>query len=95
MAKVTPIKGGSYEDQIHSLMHGVAAGLGDEYAETGTTVGHLPRCKKGDGVLTLTGGAARVVLEMTDSHRNGLGRLPRRGRAQPLRGRLARAGPPP
>jgi hypothetical protein len=69
LAKVTPIKGGSYEDQVHALMHDIAAGLGDEYAATGTTVGQLARCKKGDGVLSVTGGSTKVVLEMTDSHR--------------------------
>jgi hypothetical protein len=69
LAKVTPIKGGSFEGQVHALMHSVAAGLGDEYAETGATVGLLARCKKGDGLLTLGDGSARVVLEMTDSPR--------------------------
>ncbi len=32
-------------------MHSIAAGLRDEYAETGTIVGRLARCKKGDGLL--------------------------------------------
>ena len=73
LAKVTPIKGGSYEDQVHALMYGVAAGLGDEYAETGATVGRLARCKKGDGLLAVPGRSARVVLEMTDSPRTGWG----------------------
>jgi hypothetical protein len=71
LAKVTPIKGGSYEDQVHTMMHSVAAGLGDEYAETGATVGHVSRCKKGDGLLTMSDASARVVLEMTDSTRTG------------------------
>ena len=31
LAKVTPIKGGSFEGQLHVLMNGIAAGLGDEY----------------------------------------------------------------
>ena len=69
LAKVTPIKGGSYEDQVHSLMQDIAAGLGDEYAETGATVGQLARCKKGDGLLSVADGSTKVVLEMTDSHR--------------------------
>ncbi len=73
VAKVTPIKGGSYEGQVHTLMLGIAGGLGDEYADTTSTVGHLPRCKKGDGLLTVNGGSARVVLEMTDSARVGWG----------------------
>jgi hypothetical protein len=73
LVKVTPIKGGSFEDQVHALLRDIAAGLGDEYAETGATVGLLPRCKKGDGLLTVDGGPARVVLEMTDSARTGWG----------------------
>lgn len=69
LAKVTPIKGGSFEGQIHTLLRDVAGGLGDEYVDTTGTIGHLPACKKGDGVLTVDGGAARVVVEMTDSRR--------------------------
>lgn len=73
LAKVTPIKGGTYEDSVNDLMSQIAAGLGDEYTATGNTAGHIARCKKGDGVLTLNGGSARVVLEMTDSPRTGWG----------------------
>lgn len=73
LAQVTPIKGGSYEDTIHDLMRGVAAGLGDEYVDTTNTVGRLPRSKKGDGVLSVAGTSTRVVLEMTDSPRSGWG----------------------
>jgi hypothetical protein len=73
LAKVTPIKGGSFEDTIHDLMRGVAAGLGDEYVDTTNTVGRVPRSKKGDGVLIVAGGSTRVVLEMTDSTRSGWG----------------------
>jgi hypothetical protein len=73
LAKVTPIKGGSFEAQIHDLMRGIAAGLGDEYEDTTTTSGLLPRCKKGDGVLSVSGQPGRVVLEMTDSNRSGWG----------------------
>ncbi len=69
LAKVTPIKGSSFEAQVHSLMHGVAAGLGDEYHDTTNTVGRLPRCKKGDGVLTVNGQGPRVLIEVTDSRR--------------------------
>lgn len=71
IASVTPIKGASYEDQVHAVMYSVAAGLMDEYTETGTLVGRLARCKKGDGVLAVPGKPARVVLEMTDSPRSG------------------------
>lgn len=69
LAKVTPIKGSSFETQVHSLMHGVAAGLGDEYQDTTNTVGRLPRCKKGDGVLTVNGHGLHVLVEVTDSRR--------------------------
>jgi hypothetical protein len=73
LAKVTPIKGGSFEDEIHTIMLEIAGGLGDEYADTSRIIGHLSRCKKGDGLLTVDGGSTRVVLEMTDSARIGWG----------------------
>ena len=73
LAKVTPIKGSSFEEQIHDLMRGIAAGLGDEYDDTTTKTGLLPRSKKGDGVLSVSGQPGRVVLEMTDSPRSGWG----------------------
>jgi len=71
LAKVTPIKGESYAGSAHTVLVGIAAGLGDDYADTSATTGRLPRCKKGDGVLSLNDGAARVVIEMTDSSRTG------------------------
>ncbi len=71
LAKVTPIKGGAYQDGINAVMQDVAAGLGDAYDDTGTVVGVLPRSKKGDGVLAVGGTDVRVVLEMTDSARTG------------------------
>lgn len=73
IAQVTPIKGGSFEDQIHALMGGIAAGFGDEYEDTTTKTGLLPRSKKGDGVLTVSGQPAKLVIEMTDSSRSGWG----------------------
>ncbi|MBB5808870.1 vacuolar-type H+-ATPase subunit E/Vma4 [Saccharothrix ecbatanensis] len=73
LAKMTPVKGESYASQIHPLMSGIAGGLGDEYADTSTITGHLPRCKKGDGVLTVDSGAAHVVIEVTDSTRAAWG----------------------
>jgi hypothetical protein len=73
LAKVTPIKGGAFEDTIHGLMRGIAAGLGDEYLDTTSTVGRLPRSKKGDGVLSVGGGSTKLVVEMTDSARTGWG----------------------
>jgi hypothetical protein len=71
LSKVTPIKGDTFENQVNVVISEIAAGLGDEYVDTRATVGNLPRSKKGDGVLTVDGGAARVVLEMTDSARTG------------------------
>ncbi|MGH3976306.1 MAG: hypothetical protein ACRDS9_23735 [Pseudonocardiaceae bacterium] len=51
-------------------MEQIAAGLGDEYADTGAIPGTIARNKKGDGVLTINGGSARIVLEMTNSKRS-------------------------
>jgi len=48
-------------------MEEIAAGLGDEYADMGGATGSIQRLKKGDGVLTVAGGEARVVIEMHDS----------------------------
>ncbi len=67
-ARVTPLKGESYATGIHELMEQIAVGLGDEYADTGAIPGAISRNKKGDGVLTINGGA-RIVLEMTNSKR--------------------------
>ncbi|QDO89548.1 Fis family transcriptional regulator [Ornithinimicrobium ciconiae] len=66
-ASVTPLKGGGFEAEVDSVLEQVAAGLGDEYASTGSFGGALGRSKKGDGVLTVDGGQARVVVEMHDS----------------------------
>src|SRR5699024_6953088 len=54
-ANVTPIKGASYEDNIGAVLSALATGFGDEYVSTGTTTGAIPRCKKGDGVATISG----------------------------------------
>ncbi|TKJ28311.1 Fis family transcriptional regulator [Blastococcus sp. CCUG 61487] len=67
VVKMTPLKGRAYEDSIGELMHEFAAGLGDEYEPTGSTVGLLPRSKRGDGVLHISGSSARLVIEMSDS----------------------------
>lgn len=68
LASVSPIKGGDYESDMNQIMGSIAADLGDEYASTGKVAGiFASRCYKGDGVLTVAGGTARVVLEMTDS----------------------------
>ncbi len=71
LAKVMPIKGDSYARQVHAVMLDIAGGLGDEYDDTSATAGRLPQCKKGDGVLTIDAGSARVVIEATDSARAG------------------------
>lgn len=71
LTKVTPIKGDAYENQVNILLDEIAAGLGDEYTDTRAVAGALPRCMKGDGLLSVNGGATRVVIEMTDSARAG------------------------
>lgn len=71
LSKVTPIKSDTFENQVNVVLAAVAAGLGDEYTDTRATVGHLSRSKKGDGLLAVDGGIARVVIEMTDSARGG------------------------
>lgn len=68
-AKVTPLKGTAYAAEVNPLMEHIAAGLGDEYTDTGATPGLLSSAnKKGDGVLATAAGA-RIVLEMTDFKR--------------------------
>ncbi|WP_280317993.1 Fis family transcriptional regulator [Nocardia wallacei] len=71
LAQVTPLKGDPYEKRMSAVLVDIASGLGDEYLETGRTVGLLPRCKKGDGVLVVNAGECRIVIEMTDSARSG------------------------
>jgi hypothetical protein len=71
LAKVTPIKGDTFQNQMNAVLAEIAAGLGDEFADTRAIVGALTRSKKGDAVLTIDGGAARMVIEMTDSARSG------------------------
>lgn len=66
-ASVTPLKGAPFESQINAVMDQIAAGLGDEYVETGGFAGAIARCKKGDGVLDVAAGQAKVVVEMHDS----------------------------
>lgn len=66
-ASVTPLKGGTFESEVNAVMEGITAGLGDEFTETGGFAGIIQRCFKGDAVLTVGAGLARVVLEMHDS----------------------------
>lgn len=68
-ARITTLKGSTYADGVHSVLHDIAAGLGDEYSDTSSMTGALSRCKKGDGLLSIDGGSASVVVEMTDSIR--------------------------
>lgn len=65
----TALKGATYEEHVHPVIAELAAGFGDEYTETGTVTGLRSRNKKGDGVLAVSGGDVRVVIEMTDSER--------------------------
>jgi vacuolar-type H+-ATPase subunit E/Vma4 len=71
IAMLSPVKGDTYENAVNTVLFGIAAGLGDEYTDTRTIVGALTRSKKGDGLFTIDGGTARVVIEMTDSARAG------------------------
>jgi hypothetical protein len=66
---VTPLKGGVYAEQVHAQLEAFAVTQGDEYVDASNEVGRLPRCKKGDGVLTsaVGGATASIVIEMTDS----------------------------
>lgn len=73
LTQSTPLKGDSYADAVNQVLSGIAVGLGGEYTDTSAATGCLPRCKKGDGVLNLDDGAARVVIEMSDSVRTGWG----------------------
>lgn len=67
-ARLTPLKGGTFEQKMHEVMAEIAAGLGDEYCPTGNRPGAVNRSKKGDGVLSVDG-AVNVVIEATDSKR--------------------------
>lgn len=63
------LKGEHYAQAMHRLMGVVAAGLGDEYVDVSAVVGLLSRNRKGDGVLAIQGGEARIAVEMSDSSR--------------------------
>jgi hypothetical protein len=54
---------------VNTVLSAIAVGLGDEYIDTRAIAGAVPRSKKGDGLLAIGGGAARVVIELTDSDR--------------------------
>lgn len=71
-ASVTPLKGAPFEDQVHTAIEGIAAGLGDGYLRAGTTVGAVKNSKRGDGVLVVhdvpgaSEGTANVVIEASN-----------------------------
>lgn len=64
-SNVTPIKGATYEENAGAVLSALATGFGDEYLATGSTAGRLPRCKKGDGVLSISDSSAKIVVEMS------------------------------
>ena len=70
VASVTPLKGATFEDGAGSALEQIASSLGEEFVVTGSATGSLPTSKKGDGVVVLAGGVARIVVEM----HNGSGR---------------------
>lgn len=90
-ARLTPLKGDTYAGPVHRVLESIAAGLGDDYADTSATAGAISQCKKGDGLLTVEGGEVRVVIEMSDSVR-GTGWGPYLAEAERNRGALASIG---
>lgn len=66
-ADVTPIKGATYELNAGVVVAELARGFGDEYLATGSTVGRITGCLKGDGVLTVGNSQAKVVIEAHNS----------------------------
>ncbi|MGW4634884.1 Fis family transcriptional regulator [Nocardia sp. NPDC004415] len=69
VASLTPIKGDTYAEPLHAMLTELATGLGDEYTDTSRTTGRISKSRKGDGLLVVGGGSARVVVEMSDSPR--------------------------
>jgi len=67
MARVTPLKGATFESDVNAVMEGIAVGLGDEYRDTGRVAGTMQRCLKGDGMLSGPSCSGRVGVEMHDS----------------------------
>ena len=90
-AQLTPLKGDTYAEQVHRVLASIAAGLGDDYADTSGVSGLVSRSKKGDGVLSVEGGEVRVAFEMTDSRR-GSGWGPYLAEAERNRGAQASIG---
>jgi hypothetical protein len=68
-AQLTPLKGNTYAESVHHVLASIAAGLGDDYADTSGVTGLVSRSKKGDGVLSVEGSEVRVAVEMSDSQR--------------------------
>jgi hypothetical protein len=90
-AQLTTLKGNTYAESVHHVLASIAAGLGDDYADTSGATGLVSRSKKGDGELRVQGGEVRVVFEMTDSQR-GSGWGPYLAEAERNRGALASIG---
>lgn len=63
---ITTLKGLDYESQVNLVCADIATAMGDSYEETGEYAGALFRNKKGDGVLHVGDGTARVVVEAHD-----------------------------
>ena len=71
MAK-TAIKGLDYEDAVVASLIDLGHGAGDSVEATGSSVGSMPRCKKGDAVITLAqtntrGHTIKVAVEAKDT----------------------------
>lgn len=62
----TTLKGFDYEAQVNDICRGLASDMGDEFRDTTTETGLLPRNKKGDGVFYIAGDMARIVIESHD-----------------------------
>lgn len=66
----SPAKGGSFEQQLGSVLEAVAAGLGASYDYTGDRAGAIRNCRKGDAVIELPqplpgGPTPRILIEAT------------------------------
>lgn len=91
VVRSSTLKGEQYAQAMHPLLGAVAAGLGDEYVDVSAVVGLLSRNRKGDGVLAILGGDARIAVEMSDSSR-GAGWASYLEEAERNRGAIASLG---
>jgi hypothetical protein len=70
MQERSPAKGLPFEEAVAGALGGVAAGMGASYERTGTTVGALRNCRKGDAIIELPAGreaetTVRILVEAT------------------------------